>query len=139
MLKYTTSITCESAKIEANRHNELEVELGFSSKSDLFEAVKDEIDAADLLEHIHLDGAVSAILKAYGEDEGFWPELERQADRLTLESVQNTVDAIDSAVDDIETQVIAIDANDPDDVQQVVRMVEKYIKTIRHQLADLRP
>jgi hypothetical protein len=140
MLKYTTSITCESAKIEANRHNELEVELGFSSKSDLFEAVKDEIDAADLLEHIHLDGAVSAILKAYGEDEGFWPELERQADRLTLESVQNTVDAIDSAVDDIETQVIAIDANDPDDVQQVVRMVEKYIKTIRQlQLADLRP
>jgi hypothetical protein len=139
MLKYTTSITCESAKIEANRHNELEVELGFSSKSDLFEAVKDEIDAADLLEHIHLDGAVSAILEAYGEDEGFWPELERQADRLTLESVQNTVDAIDSAVDDIETQVIAIDANDPDDVQQVVRMVEKYIKTIRQQLSDLRP
>jgi hypothetical protein len=49
------------------------------------------------------------------------------------------VDAIDSAVDDIETQVIAIDANDPDDVQQVVRMVEKYIKTIRQQLSDLRP
>jgi len=139
MSKYKINISCESAGIDAAGYNRLNVELGFSSKDDLFHEVKDEIDAADLLEHIHLDGAVSAIIEAYGEDEGFWPELERQSDRLTLESVQNTVDAIDSAVDDIETQVIAIDANDPDDVQSVVRMVEKYIKAIRQQLSDLRP
>lgn len=139
MSKYTISITCESAKIEAYDHKRIAVDLGFAASDDLFEAVKDEIDAADLLEHIHLDGAVSAILEAYGEDEGFWPELERQSDRLTLESVQNQVNEIDEAVDNIETQVSAIDANDPDDVQSVVRMVEKYIKAIRQQLSDLRP
>ena len=139
MAKYTFSLSCESAKIEAYDHKRMAVDLGFAASDDLFEAVKDEIDVTDLLEHVHLDGAVSAILKVYGEDEGFWPELERQSDVLTLRSVQNQVDAIDSAVDDIETQVSAIVPNDPDDVQQVVRMVEKYIKSIRHQLADLRP
>jgi hypothetical protein len=139
MSKYTFSLSCESVKVEAYDHKRIAVDLGFAASDDLFEAVKDEIDAADLLEHIHLDGAVSAILEAYGEDEGFWPELERQSDRLTLESVQNQVNEIDEAVDNIETQVGAIDANDPDDVQQVVRMVERYIKTIRQQLSDLRP
>ena len=139
MAKYKINISCESAGIDAAGYNRLNVELGFSSKDDLFHEVKDEIDAADLLEHIHIDGAVSAIIEAYGEDEGFWPELERQSDRLTLQSVQNQIYEIDEAVDNIETQVSAIDPNDPDDVQQVVRMVERYIKTIRQQIADLRP
>jgi hypothetical protein len=138
MAKYTFSLSCESAKIEAYDHKRIAVDLVFASSNDLFEAVKDEISASELLQDIGLDASVESIIDAHGGDL-LWKELERQGNRLTLESVQNKVDAIDSAVDDIETQVSAIDSNDPDDVQQVVRMVERYIKTIRQQLSDLRP
>jgi hypothetical protein len=138
MAKFNISLSCESVKTEAYDHNRLAVDLVFASSDDLFQAVKDEISATELLQDIGLGASVESIIDAHGGDL-MWKELERQGNRLTLESVQNAVDAIDAAVDNIETQVSAIDPNDPDDVQQVVRMVERYIKTIRQQLEDLRP
>lgn len=83
MAKYNISLSCESVKTEAYDHNRLAVDLVFASSDDLFQAVKDEISATELLQDIGLGASVESIIDAHGGDL-MWKELERQATALRL-------------------------------------------------------